>query len=157
MKQLLVFLTVLCLLGTGCNSQKIIVAPAISDTEYRELDTLSIVASSVSPGTTAEPEFELEPYADSYERKHDLLHTSLDVRFNWEKQQVYGKATLTFKPYFYPSNKLVLDAKGFEVHSVQLISESTNKDLVFNYDGKLLSIQLGRTFTREEEYSLFID
>ncbi|MEM6722510.1 MAG: M1 family aminopeptidase [Bacteroidota bacterium] len=157
MKQIIVFLMGISLFGIGCNSQKIIVAPAVSETEYRDLDTLSIVAASITPGSTAEPEYELEPYADSYTRAHDLLHTSLDVRFDWDKQYVYGKATLTLKPYFYPSNRLVLDAKGFEVHSVQLISESDNKDLVFNYDGNLLSIQLGRTFTREEEYSLFID
>ena len=49
-------------------------------------------------------ERERTPYRATYERKNDLLHTDLDVSFDWQKQYLFGKATLTFKPYFYATN-----------------------------------------------------
>ncbi|MCD8528885.1 MAG: hypothetical protein LRY27_02705, partial [Chitinophagales bacterium] len=40
------------------------------------------------------------PYRPSFERKLDLLDTKLNVRFDWEKQYLYGNATLTLTPFF---------------------------------------------------------
>lgn len=33
-------------------------------------------------------------YNESVTKHFDLIHTNLDVRFNWEKAYLYGKATI---------------------------------------------------------------
>ncbi|MFC2175714.1 M1 family aminopeptidase [Bacteroidota bacterium] len=96
-------------------------------------------------------------YRESNERFFDLIHTALDVRFNWEKQQMSGKAALTLKPYFYPSNKLVLDAKGFELKTVGLKSEKQILPLKYEYDGLTISINLDQTYTRKDTFEIWID
>ncbi|HHM21882.1 MAG TPA: alanyl aminopeptidase, partial [Bacteroidetes bacterium] len=97
----------------------------------------------------------LEVYHPSPTRTNDLLHTRLELRFNWEKEQVLGKATLTLKPYFYPTGKVTLDAKGFEFHQVSFADSDT--PLLYEYDGNQITIDLGRTFHRNEQYQLFFD
>src|SRR4030067_531199 len=52
-------------------------------------------------------------YRASETRINDIIHTRLDVKFDWEKAYLYGKATVTVKPYFYSTTHLDLDAKGF--------------------------------------------
>ncbi len=98
-----------------------------------------------------------KPYRSSYPRINDLLHTRLEVSFNWEKQQLNGKATLTFKPYFYPTDSLTLDAKSFEIKEVSLLTATGKTPLKFEYDTLKLRIKLDKTYTRNEEYKLFID
>jgi aminopeptidase N len=123
------------------------------DIEERDLDTLFVEA----PRPYKPNQFKLPPYNESHKRIHDLLHTKLDVRFNWEKQHLLGKATLTFKPYFYSTNQLTLDAKSFDVHQVAIIHQSDTNDLKFKYDGKQLFITLDKTYTRAQKYNIFID
>lgn len=151
----------LALVAAGCNSQKAVSAPAEPDpvesgpiTEFRELDTMVVSAPRELP-PAEEPTYELPVYQPSYTREHDLLHTKLEVSFNWEEEQVLGKATLKLKPYFYPSNTLVLDAKGFDIHSITY--EGSSDALKYEYDDQLLTIDLGKTLTREEEYTVVID
>ncbi len=74
------------------------------------------------------------PYNPAKTRVSDLIHTQLKVRFDWEKQQMPGEAILTLKPYFYPQNTVVLDARGFDIRSVQLITGTRRKDLKYTYD-----------------------
>jgi aminopeptidase N len=89
---------------------------------------------------------------------HDLLDTKLDVRFDWAKQWLLGTATLTVRPHFYAQNQLVLDAKGFDVKSVELMSGAAKKgkDLKFAYDKKKLTVFLDRSYTRVEPYQVRI-
>ncbi|MBF8964788.1 M1 family metallopeptidase [Pontibacter sp. FD36] len=90
-------------------------------------------------------------------RVHDLLHTKLRVSFDWDKQYLHGIAELTLKPYFYPQNKLVLDAKGFDIHSVNLMNGFDAKELQYTYDGMKLTIDLDKTYTRNDKYVIEID
>ena len=46
------------------------------------------------------------PYRGSEKIIHDLVHTKLDVRFDFAKQHLIGKAWITVKPHFYPTNEL---------------------------------------------------
>ena len=55
-------------------------------------------------------------YHASQTRINDIVHTKLDVRFDWEQQRMMGKAWIIFKPYFYPTANLTLDAKGFDIN-----------------------------------------
>ena len=90
-------------------------------------------------------------------RKHDLLHTTLRVSFDWKKQYLLGLAELTLKPYFYPQNTLVLDAKGFDIHNVNLMKGLDGTALKYTYDGQKLTIDLGKTYTRDDKYTIEID
>ncbi len=106
---------------------------------------------------TAAVELTLPPYAPSYKRTNDLIHTKLDVRFNWEKEEVIGKASLKLKPLFYPTASLTLDAKGFELKKVALQTATGDQTLKYTYDSSRLVINLGRTYTRNEEYTINIE
>lgn len=95
---------------------------------------------------------EINPYRPSRTLYHDLIHTRLEVSFDWEKHYLYGTATLELRPYFYPQDTLVLDAKSFEIHSVALLDNNQTRPLNYNYDGRQLAIALGRNFSNDESY-----
>lgn len=155
------FIFAVAVLLAGCNTQKAAQqAPEpqpeeYSDvTEFRELDTMTISAPRVAEAAE-DSNYELPAYNPSHERVHDLLHTKLEIGFNWEEEQVLGVATLKLKPYFYPSNQLVLDAKNFDINSIKYEGQST--PLKYEYDGEKITVDLGKTLTRDDEYTLVID
>lgn len=80
-----------------------------------------------------------------------LIHTKLEVSFDWDKRHLHGIATLELAPYFYPQSKLVLDAKGFDIHQVSLVSTEQKQPLEYDYDGMELVIMLEREYTRDEK------
>ena len=51
---------------------------------------------------------------------NDLVHTKLDVRFDYDKAWMYGKEWLTLKPHFYATDSLTLDAKGMDIKEVAI-------------------------------------
>ncbi|EMR04068.1 M1 family metallopeptidase [Cesiribacter andamanensis] len=102
-------------------------------------------------------EARLQNYQKTPTRLHDLVHTRLQVSFDWQKQHVKGTATLELRPWFYPQQTLVLDAKGFDIHSVQLLEGSSHKPLKYEYDGLKLNIALGREYSRDEAYFVEIE
>lgn len=85
-------------------------------------------------------------YSPERTKKNDLIHTKLELRPNWRTQEMYGVATITFRPHFYPQSTLELDAKGFDVQMVRM----KNQDLKFDYDKRVLKIDLGKTLTRKD-------
>jgi aminopeptidase N len=92
------------------------------------------------------------PYRAAYTKLNDLVHTRLDVRFDWDNQYLLGTALLELSPHFYPQEMLTLDAKGFEIHSINLVDGENKTNLEFNYDGKKLNIKLDHTYQRNESY-----
>jgi aminopeptidase N len=44
---------------------------------------------------------------------NDLVHTKLDVRFDYKKRYMYGKEWVTLKPHFYPTDSLSLMPKAW--------------------------------------------
>jgi len=95
----------------------------------------------------------LRPYRASHERKWDLLHTKLEVKFDFKKHHVIGRAHLILKPYFYKQSSLTLDAKGMDIHNVMV----NNNKLNYTYDSLQLSITLDRNYNQNEELQLIID
>lgn len=97
------------------------------------------------------------PYRASETRTFDLLHTLLKVSFDWEKQHLKGYAELSLTPYFYPSNQLILDAKGMDLGSISLLSEDgKNTNLSFSYDSSQIKITLPKKYKRGEKIKLII-
>lgn len=133
-------------------------SPSI-DVEHRELDTMVISAPRMEEYDQStiqeEKTYALATYNQSPIRTNDLIHTKLDLRFNWEEEQVIGTATLDFKPFFYDTDQLVLDAKNFELHKVAF--SNSKEPLKYDYDGNLLTIKLGKKFSKEETYSIVIE
>ncbi|MCB9272873.1 MAG: DUF3458 domain-containing protein [Lewinellaceae bacterium] len=151
MKKITLFLAAAFLFG--CNTQqKVVVAPG-PDMEFRQLDTMVVTANKRQAGTETE-NYSLPVYHPSRKRENDLLHTRLNLRFDWEKEQVIGIAALTLTPYFYPSDKAVLDAKGFEFQKISM--EGSEQPLHYTYDGEQVVVQLGRQYRKGEKYTLNI-
>ncbi len=144
------------LLSFGCKtSQKLVEEPIIDafETEFRDLDTMTVSADKPTKLKAAE-DYALPLYKPSYKLKNDLIHTKLDVKFDWSKERVIGKAELTLKPWFYPTSELELDAKNFDIQKIAL---ATGQELKYEYDGKKLQIQLNRAYKGSEYYKIVID
>ena len=114
---------------------------------------LGLLLSTINPINKTPDKEEITIYNESSKRTSDLIHTDLAVSFDWEKQHVLGKASLTVKPYFHSTNQLLLDAKGFDIHSIRM----NGKSLSYDYDTLCLIIQLDRKYNRHEEYVINID
>ncbi len=98
------------------------------------------------------------PYRGSATKYFDLVNTKLEVKFDYQKQYLFGKATITLKPHFYPETELVLDAKQFDMHQVSLVTgEGTGEALNYTYDSLQLKINLGKAFTRDQTFKVYID
>jgi len=96
-------------------------------------------------------------YRSSYTKSFDLIHTSLDVRFDWAKQYLYGKATLSLHPHFYPSQKVVLNAQGMELLRVARIVNTDTIPLNYQYNLDSLSVILEKSYGKLDTLKLFID
>lgn len=91
-------------------------------------------------------------------RINNLVHTKLDVKFDYEKTWLWGKAWITLTPHFNATDSLRLDAKGMEIKQVSLIQKDKPlKDLQYGYDRKQLTITLPRAYKKGELYTIYID
>ncbi|MDP4222755.1 MAG: M1 family metallopeptidase [Bacteroidota bacterium] len=88
---------------------------------------------------------------------NDLVHTKLDVRFDLTRSWMYGKAWITLKPHFYPTDSLRLDAKSMKINGVSVLKEDRYVPLKYSYDSLNLKITLDRTYNDGEYYTIFID
>lgn len=98
-----------------------------------------------------------QTYRATPEKINNLVHTKLDVRFDYEKSYLYGKAWITLTPHFYPTDSLRLDAKGMDIKSVNLFMNGKNMPLKYIYDSLQLNIKLNKTYTKGQKYIIFID
>ena len=123
----------LCFLGAleGCKSNAV-----LSADESESVDTL-LAEEEISWGLADEL-----PYQASATRSMDLLHMDLDLRFDWENQQVIGKAKLRLTPYFYPQKIVVLDAQDFEFGRVARMHNGQLEILSYRYDNQEIQIYL---------------
>lgn len=91
-------------------------------------------------------------YQPERDKINNLVHTKLKVDFNFEKSQLNGEAWVTLTPHFYDVNKVVLDAKSFNVHEVKV----NDKKAGFNYSEDELTVELDKTYKKGEEYTVYI-
>ena len=88
---------------------------------------------------------------------NDLVHTKLDVKFDFDQAWMYGKEWLTLRPHFYATDSLKLDAKGMNIKEVALISNGKKTPLKYTYDNAFLKITLDKTYKGGENYTIYID
>lgn len=97
-------------------------------------------------------------YRYTGERINNLSHTKLEVKFDYDKSYLYGKAWLTLSPHFYPTDSLLLDAKGMAINKVAIMKSSGGMvTLTYVYDGLAMNIKLDRTYKKGEKYTIYID
>ena len=83
----------------------------------------------------------------------DLVHTKLEVNFNWTNSTMNGVATITAKPHFYSTDSLILDAKGMKINSVKLDGSA----LTYSYKDNYLRIKLNKQYAKDQKYTVVID
>lgn len=91
-------------------------------------------------------------YHPSRDIINSLVHTKLKVEFDFDKMQMPGEAWISLKPHFHPVKELTLDAKAMLIDKVS----KNGKDLKYTYDGNKLKIKLGNTYSKNEEYTIYI-
>jgi aminopeptidase N len=164
------FLTVLMLAcssnkknQTSTAKTKTIDEPAIN------LDTIRVVAN---------PTPKKKVYRESNPLITDISHTSLEVNFDWQNSRLNGKAHIYGKPYFYPTNVVYLNARGFDIKGVSVsiesvttstrmvkgkkteITESTlppPRTAVYFYQNDSLKINLGREVKPTESFYIQVE
>ncbi|HVI46280.1 MAG TPA: M1 family metallopeptidase [Chitinophaga sp.] len=99
----------------------------------------------------------LKIYRASATKVNDLVHTKLDVRFDYAKRYLYGKAWITLKPHFYSTDSLTLDAKGMDIKEVALVKGSRQVPVKYHYDGMQLHIGLDKSYQPSESYIVYIN
>nr|WP_294900506.1 M1 family metallopeptidase [uncultured Pedobacter sp.] len=95
-------------------------------------------------------------YRATPEKINDLVNTKLDVKFDYKKAYLYGKAWITLKPHFYPTDSLTLDAKGMDIKNVSIVNGNIISPLKYKYDSLEVKINLGKTYKSSESYTIYI-
>lgn len=113
------------------------------------LDTMTVM-----PETEVSEEEIAGIYHPSEERTWDLLHTLLDLSFDWNQSAVIGSATLTLSPLFYPQTILKLDAVDFDIKKLMVNGKPSTDYL---YDKNEITITLPQPLTRRDKLTLTID
>lgn len=145
MKKIIFGIFVLSLLS--CKSEK-----EVAQNQIEEAVVVPSEMETVEEHTAKLPDFQ-PVYRASETILTDLIHTRLDINFNWSESTMNGVATITAKPHFYATDSLILDAKGMIVNSV----EKNGQPLNFVYKNDFIRIYLGKKFTRKEQYTVVID
>jgi aminopeptidase N len=96
-------------------------------------------------------------YRETPAKINNLVHTRLEVKPDFGKSYLYGKAWITLRPHFYATDTLTLDAKGLELKKVALIKGVQQMPLKYEYNGLEIRIKLDKTYKASETYTIYID
>ncbi len=119
--------------------------------------TVSNVAFAQTPIVEKVHEKKLLPPIH-YVRSHDydVRHVALDLKFDWEKEQAYGTATITLAPLVSEMKTVELDAGLMIINSVKLLN---GNGLQFRYEKSesRLSVDLERVYKFGETIAFIVD
>lgn len=96
-------------------------------------------------------------YRGTYPRINNLVHTKLEVSFDYNKSWMYGKEWVTLQPHFYDTDSLTLDAKGMEIKEIAMIKGVSKIPLKYSYDNMQLRITLDKTYKGGEKYTVYLN
>lgn len=121
-------------------------APKKSIVQTQQIDLLdTIIINSDHP---------LPGYKPTTPLVWDLIHTNLDLSFDYKNQEVIGLATITLSPHFYTQKTISLDAKWMEIKSVKTIELQA---INFEYVDNKLKVELPREYGKNDTLKLIID
>lgn len=114
--------------------------------------------TKTSPEITIKPENVLPPvYNPSTTKPWDLIHTKLDVKFDWKKQYLFGQATIELKPHFQPKSFIYLDARGMTINLVKVIDGKDTVASNYKYENDSLLITFNKSYSKDEKVTVYID
>jgi len=96
-------------------------------------------------------------YRASPTKVNALVHTKLDVKFDYAKRHLIGKEWVTLQPFAYATDSLTLDAKGMELKTVALVNGKALQKLKYTYDQEQIRVQLDKKYLPGQSYTLFIE
>ena len=97
------------------------------------------------------------PARPAVRQTNNLVHTRLDVKFDYAKRYLYGREWVTLKPHGQATDTLRLDAKGMDIKAVELVQGNTTKPLKYAYNQRQLLIRLGRPVPVGEAYTVYLE
>jgi len=122
------------------------------------LGILQMVSTSYGQALSKSGDPLMKMYRAAAPKINDLIHTKLDVRFDYKNRYLYGKEWITLRPHLYQTDSLRLDAKGMDLNNISIIKNGKNTRLKFKYDDSLtVAIQLDKIYQKDETYTIFID
>jgi len=134
----------------------------IKPTHYQRAiaGTLLVISAAITLPAFAQDKKEdplMKIYRETPAKINNLIHTKLDVRFDYKKRYLYGKEWVTLKPNIYPTDTLRLDAKGMDIKTIAVVKNGKNIPLKYTYDNLTLAIKLDKVYKNTENYTLYID
>ncbi|WBL43357.1 M1 family metallopeptidase [Algoriphagus halophytocola] len=147
---------ILAVLAVGCKSSQSI--PTTQEIEshggLEPSDTLSQAATPGYDRLVQEKEQAIALYKPAATKLFDILHTELDLAFDYQNQTVTGTAELTIRPFFHPQQELVLDAQDFELGRIYYENGGEPQSTGYRYDGQQVRIYLPEEVTRADTFKL---
>jgi aminopeptidase N len=124
------------------------------------VNTLLVTAAAaclpaLAQDTNDDPQMKI--YRATATKINDLVHTKLDVRFDYKKRHMYGKEWVTIRPHSYPTDSLRLDAQGMDIKNLSIVKNGKNIPLKYKYDSLTLAIRLDKQYKNTENYTLYIE
>jgi len=99
---------------------------------------------------TGDGEILFDNYKPTKEKKWELKHTDLRVRFDFKQRKLLGEADILISPYAAQQDTLFLDAKNMDIESIwnllpngQMPEHAIGSNQIFYVDSSLLKIYLG--------------
>lgn len=146
-----------CVVAEGCRHLSRIYHKYNSDMK-RIILLVSLLGFSLTGTALAQTETSGREriYKATHTKSTELKHTKLKVNFDYQNEQMNGEEWLTASPYFYPSDSLVLDAKGMLIHEVAIDRGGDRTPLKYYYGNNILKINLDKTYNRNQDYTVYI-
>jgi len=113
--------------------------------------------ATIYRSTETETTRDLRDYRASATIRHNLINTFLDIRFDWAKRYLLGKAVITLKPHFHATDSIILDARGMVINRVSLLSGTDTVNLSYNYSGDSLHIRTPLAYQSTDTFRIYID
>ena len=89
-------------------------------------------------------------------REYDLRHVALDLKFDWDAEQTFGTATLTFAPLLADTRRVTFDAAKMQINSVKL-QNGGNLRFDYNEQNDKLAIELDKTYQPQNPVTIVVD
>lgn len=112
--------------------------------QFVDLDTLTISATAGKP-----------VYRETAPKLWDITHTRVALSFDRMNKTAAAREWVTLYPYCYPSDSVVLDAKGMKIDSVLQVTGRGNAAVRYSYADDKLTVRLGRRYTSRDSIVLY--
>ncbi len=152
-------LLVLSLIFIGCTRKasptQASEAPQSSELEEGLVVDEEAVEASGDTSTSTKPA-RAKVYNGSKPIYWRLVHTELELKLDWSREEVHGEAGLWLTPHFASRDTLAIDAKALTFDTFYVVRPNGVKVTQHQYDHKKLYLRLSRPLSPRETLRVFI-